>query len=144
MTDRSVIMIERPAAVLQPHAAPVAHPRERGLHSQPPMSKPPLFTLVGAVLALTVLGCRERKYDSDETNPPYPMTQPGEQEPPLIEDEDAIGEDDDLTDDERSRDEDWDEDRDRDQKDVPPPEAEGSKVDAHHQPPLPSRHGSRG
>jgi hypothetical protein len=65
------------------------------------MSMQPHFTLVGAALALTVLGCRnERQYDSDETTPPTPITQPGptEQSPPLDEDEvegvDVAGEDD--------------------------------------------------
>jgi hypothetical protein len=56
------------------------------------MSTQPSIILVGAVLALTVLGCRnERTYDSDETTPPAPVTpSPTEQTPPLIEGEDAL------------------------------------------------------
>lgn len=58
----------------------------------PAMSMQPHVTLVGAVLALTVLGCRnERSYDTDETTPPAPITPvPTEQSPPLIEDEDVL------------------------------------------------------
>jgi hypothetical protein len=55
--------------------------------------------LFGVVLALTVLGCRKKEhtYEPDETNPPSPTPGATELEPPLIEDDDEIGDDDDLT-----------------------------------------------
>lgn len=60
--------------------------------------------LLGATLALSVLGCRnEGKDEYDQTRSPDPATPPGESTPPLVEDEDAIGEDDDYTDDARPR-----------------------------------------
>lgn len=107
------------------------------------MPKQPPLTLVGIVLALTVLGCRnEHRYDSDETNPPYPATPSGEQQPPLVEDDDAIGEHDRPEDDQDRRDETWDSDRDEDQLEVPPPEARDSNAPI-HQPP-PSGHETQG
>jgi hypothetical protein len=62
------------------------------------MSKQPPVTLVAA-LALTVLGCRkERTHHPDETDPVSPTPGATELDPPLIEDDDAIGDDDDLSD----------------------------------------------
>lgn len=63
------------------------------------MSKQLLITLVGAALALTVLGCRNE--GRDQTRSPDGIPPPGESTPPLVEDEDAIGAQDDYTDDAR-------------------------------------------
>jgi hypothetical protein len=102
--------------------------------------------LFGAVLALTVLGCRkEHSYEPDETNPP---STPGatELDPPLIEDEDEIGDDDDLTHDEHHDE--------GSEQEVPPPvseppvdpdmpEARDPGADPKH-PPPPSKRETRG
>lgn len=73
---------------------------DRNLHGAASMSKQPLFTLVGAALALTVLGCRndDRSNRPDDTSRGA-MPAPTDTSPPLIEDDDEIGEHDDDADD---------------------------------------------
>jgi hypothetical protein len=65
------------------------------------MSKQPLFSLaglVGAVLALSVLGCRndDRTNRPDELESPPPTPAPSDVSPPLIEDEDGVGDQDEV------------------------------------------------
>lgn len=73
---------------------------DQNLHAAAAMSKQPLLFLAGLavpVLALTVLGCRndDRTNRPDETNAP-PMPAPNDTSPPLVEDDDEIGDEDDV------------------------------------------------
>lgn len=70
------------------------------------MSKQPSFTLAGlagAVLALSVLGCRNDDHTNrpDELHSPPPSPAPSDSTPPLVEDEDEIGDQDEDVDDAR-------------------------------------------
>lgn len=62
------------------------------------MSKQSISSLVGAVLALTVLGCRngDRTNRPDDTNPAGVPPTPYEASPPLIESDEEIGDEDEL------------------------------------------------
>jgi hypothetical protein len=72
-----------------------ARAQERGLHGAAAMSKQPHITLIGAALALSVLGCRNEGMDEhDRTR--SPAVQPGEPSPPIVEDEDELGDDDSI------------------------------------------------
>jgi hypothetical protein len=116
------------------------------------MSMQPHVTLVGAVLALTVLGCRnEHHYDYDETTPPTPVTT--EQAPPLIEDEDEVEGVDVAGDDQEDRNDDGEAsppdsiDPGVDPKDQQVPEAAEPGMDPKQAPPPSSgktKHASRG
>lgn len=74
---------------------------DRKLHAAAAMSKQPLLSLAGlagAVLALTVLGCRndDRTNRPDETNSPGATPAPSDVSPPLVEDDDEIGDEDEV------------------------------------------------